>query len=103
MTQSARDNTLGLNFLLRLDRMALKSLKLLEEKLIGVLERQEQIRHEKAALAKRLGEQELANGSLRKRLQEYEREREEIRARLERILNHFDGLGIDLRSGDGDG
>jgi septal ring factor EnvC (AmiA/AmiB activator) len=83
--------------------MALKSLKLLEEKLNGVLERQEQIRHEKAALAKRLGEQERANGRLRQRLKQYEREREEIRTRLERILNHFDGLGIELRSGDDEG
>ena len=83
--------------------MALKSLKLLEEKLDGVLERQEQIRHEKAALTKRLGEQERANSRLREKLQQYEQEREEIRTRLERILNHFDGLGIELGSGDGDG
>ena len=83
--------------------MALKSLKLLEEKLNGVLERQEQIRHEKAALAKRFGEQERANGRLRQKLQQYELEREEIRIRLERILNHFDGLEIELRSGDDEG
>ena len=83
--------------------MALESLKLLEEKLDGVLERQEQIRHEKAALAQRLGEQERVNGRLRQKLQEYEREREEIRTRLERILNNFDGLGIELGSDDGDG
>ncbi len=81
--------------------MVPKSLKLLEEKLDGVLERQEQIRHEKAALAKRLGEQERANGLLCQKLQQYEQEREEIRTRLERILNHFDGLGIELGSDDG--
>ncbi len=81
--------------------MVPKSLKLLEEKLDGVLERQEQIRHEKAALAKRLGEQERANGRLCQKLQQYEQEREEIRTRLERILNHFDELGIELESDDG--
>ena len=76
--------------------MALKSLKILEEKLNGVLERHEQIRHEKADLVKRLSEQERTNTQLSERLQQYEQEREEIRSRLERILNHFDGLGIEL-------
>lgn len=76
--------------------MALESLKILEEKLNGVLERHEQIRHEKADLAKRLSEQEQTNIQLSERLQQYEQEREEIRSRLERILHHFEGLGIEL-------
>jgi predicted nuclease with TOPRIM domain len=76
--------------------MAIPSLKLLEEKLDGMLERHARICREKAMLSQRLSEQQEANGRLREQLQQYEQEREEIRTKLERILGQFDGLGIAL-------
>ncbi|MCE2484241.1 MAG: hypothetical protein J4F42_01910 [Desulfurellaceae bacterium] len=76
--------------------MAIPSLKLLEEKLDGMLERHARICREKAVLNQRLSEQQEANGRLREQLQQYEQEREEIRTKLERILGQFDGLGIAL-------
>lgn len=83
--------------------MAIPSLKLLEEKLDGVLERHARICQERAQLIQRLNEQQEANGRLREQLQQYEQEREEIRTKLERILSQFDGLGIALSDeGEGD-
>ena len=76
--------------------MATPSLKLLGEKLGGMLERHERICQEKAVLTQRLREQQHTNGRLREQLQQYEQEREEIRTKLERILSQFDGLGIEL-------
>ena len=76
--------------------MAIPSLKLLGEKLDGMLERYERICQEKATLTQHLSEQQQANGRLREQLQQYEQEREEIRTKLERILSQFDGLGIEL-------
>jgi chromosome segregation ATPase len=75
--------------------MALKSLKLLEERINGFLARHEQIQHEKASLAKRLSEKEQAYRLLLERLQQYEREREEIRNRLEKILSRFESLDLE--------
>lgn len=74
--------------------MALESLKLLEARLSGFLERHERVRSENAALAVRVKEQEHARALLVKRMQQYEAERDEIRSRLTRILTQFSHLGI---------
>lgn len=74
--------------------MALESLKLLEARLGGFLERHEQVRSENAALAVRVQEQEDERALLAKRVQQYEAERDEIRSRLTRILTQFSHLGI---------
>jgi hypothetical protein len=72
--------------------MALESLKLLEAKINGFLARHEQVCSEKDNLSVRLQEREQEYYALLEQLREYERERTEIRARLEKILNHFEGL-----------
>lgn len=74
--------------------MALESLKLLEAKLGGFLERHEQMRSENVALAVRIEEQEHAHALLTKRVQQYEAERNEIRNRLTKILTQFSHLSI---------
>ncbi len=76
--------------------MALESLKLLEAKLDGFLERHEQAQRANSALLVRLDEQEHEYALLLGRIQQYEAERNEIRARLEKILNQFSHLGIAL-------
>ncbi len=74
--------------------MALESLKVLEEKVVGVLIRHEMIRAERADLAARLEAQERAYAMLLERLQEYEQERHEMKERLERILDRLTGLDL---------
>ncbi len=74
--------------------MALESLKVLEEKVVGVLIRHEKIRAERADLAARLEAQERAYAMLLERLQEYEQERHEMKERLERILDRLTGLDL---------
>jgi len=76
--------------------MALESLKLLEAKLSGFLERHEQVRSENAVLTTRLDEQEQEVSLLLERVQEYETERDEVRDRLEKILTQFGNLGLAL-------
>lgn len=76
--------------------MALESLKLLEAKLSGFLERHEQVRSENAVLTSRLDEQEQEVSLLLERVQEYETERDEVRDRLEKILTQFGNLGLAL-------
>ena len=76
--------------------MALESLKLLEDKLSGFLERHEQVQSANSALLVRIDEQEHEYALLLKRIQQYEAERNEIRSRLEKILTQFSHLGIAL-------
>jgi uncharacterized protein involved in exopolysaccharide biosynthesis len=74
--------------------MTLESLKILEEKVVGVLARHEKIRAERADLAARLEAQERAYAMLLERLQEYEQERHEMKERLEKVLDRLVGLDI---------
>lgn len=74
--------------------MALESLKILEEKVVGVLARHEQVRAERADLAARLEAQERAYAMLLERLQQYEQERHEMRERLEKIMDRLAGLDV---------
>lgn len=74
--------------------MALESLKVLEEKVVGVLTRHEKVRAERADLAARLEAQERAYAMLLERLQQYEQERHEMKERLERILDRLTGLDL---------
>lgn len=74
--------------------MALESLKILEEKVVGVLTRHEKMRTEKADLSARLEAQERAYAMLLERLQQYEQERHEMKERLERILDRLAGLEL---------
>ena len=76
--------------------MELESLKLLEAKLSGFLERHEQVRTENAILATRLDEQEHEVSLLLERVRDYETERNEVRDRLEKILTQFSHLGLAL-------
>ena len=76
--------------------MALESLKLLEAKLSGFLERHEQVQSTNSALLVRIDEQEHEYALLLKQIQQYEAERNEIRSRLEKILTQFGLLGIAL-------
>ncbi|MCY4390133.1 MAG: hypothetical protein OXC18_23790 [Desulfurellaceae bacterium] len=76
--------------------MALESLKLLEAKLSGFLERHEQVQSANSALLVRIDEQEHEYALLLKQIQQYEAERNEIRSRLEKILTQFGLLGIAL-------
>ncbi len=74
--------------------MALESLKLLEAKLDGFLERHEQVQSANSALLVRIDKQEHEYALLLKRIQQYEAERNEMRGRLEKILTQFSHLGI---------
>lgn len=74
--------------------MALENLKLLEEKLNGLLSRHEAARNEKVALLARLHEREQECAVLVERLRQYEQERIEMRAILEKILSRFEGLDL---------
>ena len=76
--------------------MALESLKLLEAKLSGFLERHEKVRSENVILATRLDEQEHEVSLLLERVRDYETERNEVRDRLEKILTQFSHLGLAL-------
>lgn len=74
--------------------MALESLKILEENVVGVLARHEKVRAERADLAARLEAQERAYAMLLERLQQYEQERHEMKERLEKVLDRLVGLDI---------
>ena len=76
--------------------MELESLKLLEAKLSGFLERHKQVRTENAILATRLDEQEHEVSLLLERVRDYKTERNEVRDRLEKILTQFSHLGLAL-------
>ena len=75
--------------------MALESLKLLEERVTGFLNRHEQIRHERADLVTRLDVQERAYALLLERVRQYELERHEMRERLEKILTRLAELDVE--------
>jgi hypothetical protein len=75
--------------------MALESLKLLEERVTGFLNRHEQIRHERADLVTRLDAQERAYALLLERVRQYELERHEMRERLEKILTRLAELDVE--------
>jgi hypothetical protein len=72
--------------------MALESIKVLEERINGFLERHEKVCNEKNELLLRLKEQERAYALLVEQMHQYEKERNEVRDRLENIINKFNGL-----------
>lgn len=74
--------------------MTLESLKILEEKVVGVLARHEQVRAEKAGLLARLEAREQAYATLLSRVQQYEQERDQVKERLEKILDRLTGLDL---------
>jgi uncharacterized coiled-coil DUF342 family protein len=74
--------------------MALENLKLLEQKIDGVLARHEQVRHEKTELLARLNERDREHTILLERLQQYEQERTEMRQLLEKLMTRFEGLDL---------
>ena len=74
----------------------MESLKLLEARLSGFLERHEEVRSENVILATRLDEQEHEVSLLLERVRDYETERNEVRDRLEKILTQFGNLGLAL-------
>lgn len=74
--------------------MELDSLKQLEGKIGKILDRHEEVRREKDALAQRLKQQEEKFAQLAGQVKQYEDERRELKARLEKILNRLNGLDI---------
>ncbi|MBI3248316.1 MAG: hypothetical protein HYZ50_17555 [Deltaproteobacteria bacterium] len=74
--------------------MALESLKILEEKVVGVLARHEQVRAEKADLLVRLEAREQAYETLLSRVRQYEQERDQVKERLDKILDRLTGLDL---------
>ena len=74
--------------------MDLESLKQLEGKIGKILDRHEEVRREKDALAQRLKQQEEKFAQLAGQVKQYEEERRELKTRLEKILNRLNGLDI---------
>jgi septal ring factor EnvC (AmiA/AmiB activator) len=74
--------------------MDLESLKLLETKIGKILDRHEEVRREKDALAQRLKQQEEKFAQLAGQVKQYEDERRELKTRLEKILTRLNGLEI---------
>jgi len=74
--------------------MDLESLKLLESKIGKILDRHEEVRREKDALAQRLKQQEEKFSQLAGQVKQFEDERRELKTRLEKILNRLNGLDI---------
>ena len=74
--------------------MDLDSLKQLEGKIGKILDRHEEVRREKDALAQQLKQQEEKFSQLVGQVKQYEDERRELKARLEKILNRLNGLDI---------
>lgn len=74
--------------------MALESLKILEEKVVGVLARHEQVRAEKADLLARLEAREQAYETLLSQVRQYEQERDQVKERLDKILDRLTGLDL---------
>lgn len=74
--------------------MDLDSLKQLEGKIGKILDRHEEVRREKDALAQRLKQQEEKFAQLAGQVKQYEEERRELKTRLEKILNRLNGLDI---------
>jgi septal ring factor EnvC (AmiA/AmiB activator) len=74
--------------------MDLDSLKQLEGKIGKILDRHEEVRREKDALAQRLKQQEEKFAQLAGQVKQYEDERRELKTRLEKILTRLNGLDI---------
>jgi len=74
--------------------MDLESLKLLESKIVKILDRHEEISREKEALAHRLKQQEEKFAQLAGQVKQFEDERRELKTRLEKILQRLNGLDI---------
>ncbi len=74
--------------------MDLENLKTLEAKITKFLERHEEVRREKDALAQRLKEKEQQFAQLSGQLKQYEQERKEAKSRLEKILGRLNGLDL---------
>ena len=72
--------------------MEVESLKLLEAKIGRILDRHEEVRREKEALAQRLHQNEERFTQLTSQMEKYEEERRELRVRLEKILNRLSGV-----------
>ncbi len=74
--------------------MDIENLKILETKITKFLERHEEVRREKDALAQRLKEKENQFAQLSGQLKQYEQERKELKTRLEKLLGRLDGLDL---------
>lgn len=72
----------------------LDSLKQLESRIGKILDRHEEVRREKDALAKQLLEKEEQFGQLMNQVRQFEQERRELKTRLEKILSRLNGLDI---------
>lgn len=72
----------------------LESLKQLESRIGKILDRHEEVRREKDALARQLLEREAKFDELVKRVHQFEQERRELKGRLEKILSRLNGLDI---------
>lgn len=72
----------------------LESLKLLEAKIGSILDRHEEVRREKEALARQLKDREAQFVQLSGQVKQYEQERRDLKTRLEKILNRLNGLDI---------
>jgi len=74
--------------------MDLENLKVLESKIGKILDRHEEVRREKDALANKLKQQEERVAQMAGRVKQYEDERRELKTRLEKIINRLNGLDI---------
>lgn len=74
--------------------MDIESLKQLESKIGRILDRHEEVRREKDALAQQLREREAMFSQLTGQVKQYEQERRELRTRLEKILERLNGIEI---------
>ena len=74
--------------------MDLENLKLLETKITKLLERHEEVRREKEALAQKLTDKEQQFAQLSGQIKQYEQERREMKTRLEKILGRLNGLDL---------
>jgi septal ring factor EnvC (AmiA/AmiB activator) len=72
----------------------LDSLKQLESRIGKILDRHEEVRREKDALARQLREKEEQFGQLVSQVRLFEQERREVKTRLEKILGRLNGLDI---------
>lgn len=72
--------------------MDLANLERLENSIERLLRQHQRIKLEKAAVERRLRQQEAAFTHMRSQIQQYERERKELRERLARIIGEFERL-----------
>ena len=74
--------------------MDLANLERLEESIERLLQQNQRIKLEKAAVERRLRQQEAAFTHMKSQIQQYERERKELRERLARIIGEFERLDL---------